>query len=290
MKICLNCGHGFSSDRSWNCHACGKSQSMVDGIIRLAEDFDAGTVSYPQAHLDTLARLQDSSFWFRARNALIAMLVREHFAGAQRVLEVGCGSGAVLVTLREVLPDAQLVGSEAYVLGLQRTRERLDDDVELIQCDARRLPYSAEFDLIGAFDVLEHVAEDGAVIGEAHRALRPGGGLLLTVPQHMRLWSRFDIGAGHVRRYEKGELEAKCRKAGFSILRSTSFVTTLLPFVALSRRLNRFQDSDTRFAPHLLPRPLNATLEVVLRLELRLIRAGVNLPFGLSRVVVARKG
>ena len=67
--------------------------------------------------------------------------------------------------------------------------------------DARNIPFRDEFDVIGAFDVLEHIDEDVAVIDEVRKALRPGGGFLMSVPQHPALWSQQDERAFHVRRY-----------------------------------------------------------------------------------------
>jgi SAM-dependent methyltransferase len=75
--------------------------------------------------------------------------------------------------------------------------------------DAQRIPYREEFDVAGAFDVIEDVENDRAVLQELRTALAPGGGLILTVPQHPALWSEYDVRAGHVRRYRASELRAK---------------------------------------------------------------------------------
>ena len=75
--------------------------------------------------------------------------------------------------------------------------------------DARRIPYEAEFDVIGAFDVIEHIYEDAAVLQQMHRAVRPGGGIIVTVPQHRFLWSKQDEFSCHFRRYTRGELMSK---------------------------------------------------------------------------------
>jgi hypothetical protein len=117
------------------------------------------------------------------------------------------------------------------------------------------------------------------------RATRHGGGVLLAVPQHPALWSAVDDESFHRRRYRRGELEAKAIRAGFTVLRSTSFVTTLLPFALLSRLLhNRGAGSAAEFA---LPPMVNATFEHLLDFERRLIARGVSLPIGVSRLVVA---
>lgn len=65
--------------------------------------------------------------------------------------------------------------------------------------DARRIPFEGEFDVIGAFDVLEHIEEDERVLGQLNAALRSGGGIIATVPQHQWLWSEMDTVSGHRR-------------------------------------------------------------------------------------------
>jgi 2-polyprenyl-3-methyl-5-hydroxy-6-metoxy-1,4-benzoquinol methylase len=73
----------------------------------------------------------------------------------------------------------------------------------------RAVPSAETFDVIGEFDVLEHIEDEKAVLMAMHRALRPGGDIALTVPQHPRLWSGTDEAAHHKRRYERGELEKR---------------------------------------------------------------------------------
>jgi len=101
--------------------------------------------------------------------------------------------------------------------------------------DARKIPFEEEFDVIGLFDVIEHIEEDDLVLSQVNSALKSNGVVIITVPQHMCLWSAADEYACHIRRYSKYEIEQKITNAGFEILRSTSFVTLLLPALFLSR-------------------------------------------------------
>lgn len=238
-------------------------------------------------HLDVL---QDQSFWFRARNRLIEDLCRRYFPGARRVLELGCGTGYVTQALRKALPDATISASEIYTNGLNHAQRRLGAGVELLQMDAREIPFREEFDLISAFDVLEHIDEDTRVLKRVVEALTPGGGVMLSVPQHRFLWSQVDVYSHHKRRYLTRELTTKCVDAGLTIVRDTSFVCWLLPLMFLQRMTER---KDTSFDPsleHTLPRFLDRTFELALDLERRLIQTGVSLPFGGSRFVLARLG
>jgi SAM-dependent methyltransferase len=161
-----------------------------------------------------------------------------------------------------------------------------------LQMDARKIPFIEEFDVVGAFDVLEHIEQDQVVMGQIHAALKPAGIFLATVPQHKWLWSTFDDSSHHVRRYTAGELHRKLRKAGFEIIRSTSFVSLLLPLMVLSRLKQKRQETfrEDSFMEELRLAPwLNAVLFGILQLELAFLRLGVNFPLGGSRLVVAKK-
>lgn len=288
MKRCLQCDTTFESP-SWDCPSCGFSPAVIDGYRAFAPDLaqeNDGMAPHSHALLD---RLQEGNFWFRARNNLIMDLVKAHFPGAQRVLEVGCGTGFVLKAVRRALPQAAIVGSEIYANGLGHAAKRLGERGEVLQMDARHIPYEKEFDLVCAFDVLEHIEEDEDALREIIRATKPGGGVLLSVPQHPSLWSAADDYAHHKRRYRIGELKEKCLKAGLHVERDTSFVSSLLPLMALQRYRRRSVKSFDPSEELRLAGPLNQALEAVLNAERLLISAGVSLPFGGSRFVVARK-
>jgi 2-polyprenyl-3-methyl-5-hydroxy-6-metoxy-1,4-benzoquinol methylase len=157
--------------------------------------------------------------------------------------------------------------------------------------DARHIPYESELDAIGAFDVLEHIEEDVSVLQQMYKALKPGGFVFITVPQHRWLWSAVDEYACHVRRYGASELHQKVCRAGFQIIRSTSFVSTLMPAMYLSRLLQGNKtDMNMNDVAGLRINPiLNKIFEWFLGFEWALIRVGFSLPVGGSRLLVARK-
>jgi hypothetical protein len=115
--------------------------------------------------------------------------------------------------------------------------------------------------------------------------------MLLTVPQHEWLWSPLDEYACHVRRYTASGLHQKIEAAGFQIVRSTSYVTTLLPAMMLSRFFHKkeFDESFDATAELKIAPWLNTLFLQFLRLELALIKKGFNFSVGGSRFVVAKK-
>lgn len=239
---------------------------------------------------DLLAVVEERSFWFRQRNALIVETLGRFAPRASSFLEIGCGNGYVLEAVRDAFPALGLVGAELHPEGLAHARRRLPA-VPLLQLDARRLPFREEFDVIGAFDVLEHIDEDGTALASVRDALTEGGKCLLTVPQHPWLWSAADDAASHQRRYSRRSLRRRLEGAGFEIELITSFVTTLLPLMAASRLGERI-----RSRPYDEMRELRSSerlgpiLEPPLMLERSLIRRGVSLPAGGSLLAVARRG
>ncbi len=243
---------------------------------------------FDPAYFERLAELEPRSFWYRSRNRLIVSTLRRHFPEAGSLLEVGCGTGFVLAGLRRELPALRLVGSELFPEGLRFARERLGPDVELVELDARSMPYEREFDVVGAFDVIEHVPEDVDVLAGMRRAVVDGGGLLLTVPQHPRLWSRYDTFSHHVRRYTRRDVVQKVEQAGFDVLQVTSFVTFLLPGLVASRVVDRLGRGPSDPLAALEPGRLNGVFERILDAERRLIERGVSLPAGGSLLLAAR--
>jgi SAM-dependent methyltransferase len=263
--------------------------AQAEGISMFAPEL-ADTISgMDPDSFSALSKVETEHFWFVVRNELIIGLANKFFAQARRFLEIGCGNGAVLRAMARSRPWERLVGSELHPSGLVFARERLGRAVELVQMDARNMPATNVFDLTGAFDVIEHIADDEAVLRELRRVTQTGGGTIIAVPQHPWLWSRTDEVAYHQRRYRRGELEAKLRRNGFDVLFSTSYTALLLPLMVTSRILGKGKQSseDVNHEFTLNPR-INRLFMLILRAEVRMTLAGIKWPAGGSRIVVGR--
>lgn len=290
MRRCLQCAHVFAAPlHTTPCPACNATVATIDGVPCYASELARESPGFKAEHFAELAKLEEGNFWFRARNELIVHVLRRYFPQARSMLEIGCGTGYVLRGVTENLPDVHVSGSEIFLEGLTFAARRVPK-ADLFQMDAQNIPYSGEFDLIGAFDVLEHIADDERVLHEIHDALKPGGGAIFTVPQHPGLWSVQDDIACHERRYRRHELADKLRAAGFHVVFSTSFVSLLLPLLAASRWRKRKADGIVdATAEFRLPAPLNAALYQVLHLEKLLIQANLRFPIGGTRLIAATK-
>ena len=286
MRLCVACGSMLPAS-GWHCLACGWQAQVVDGVATLLPSDGAIGEAFSGEQIDNLEAVDPRHFWFAARNQLIAWALTRYVPHARTVLEVGCGTGPVLRSLAEARPDLTLTGTEVSEHGLRATA-RAVPSAELVRADTRSLPYDQEFDVVGAFDVLEHIPEDAEAMRVLARAVRPGGGVMVTVPQHRWLWSPVDDYSGHQRRYRRGELVALARAAGLQVVLVTSFVSLLLPMMLLSRVLNRGRAVDPRREFAVSART-NGVLMAIMRAELALIRAGLSWPAGGSLLLVAKR-
>ncbi|MFB9265921.1 class I SAM-dependent methyltransferase [Bradyrhizobium erythrophlei] len=273
----------------WQCGTCGHVVAEHDGIPMFAPEL-ADTISgMDPKNFEMLSKVEAEHFWFVARNELIVGLINKFFPDVRRFLEIGCGNGAVLCAVAQARNWERLVGSELHPSGLAFARKRLPAQVELVQMDARHIPAEDVFDLTGAFDVIEHIADDEGVLRGLRRATQLGGGTIIAVPQHPWLWSRADDIAYHQRRYRRGELEEKLRRNGFEVLFSTSYTAVLLPFMALSRLSAKHKKGNQEVEREFDLNPLtNRIFTATLRAEVRATLSGLSWPAGGSRVVVAR--
>jgi SAM-dependent methyltransferase len=287
MKRCVACASRLDAE-GWRCAACDFEPRNDDGILMLAPDaLDDGHGFDPEA-FERLNETEERSFWFRGRNAIILWALDRYFAEATSLLEVGCGTGYVLRGVRDARPEMTLAGAELYPEGLRFAGKRVPE-AALLQLDAIRMPFEEEWDVVCAFDVLEHIEEDEAALVGMCRAAKRGGGVLITVPQHPSLWSGADEYARHKRRYARSELVAKVERAGLQVERVTSFVSLLLPLMYLSRWRERrvgagFDPAREHASAQRVP-----LLERTLRLERMAIGRGIDLPAGGSLLLAARR-
>ncbi len=207
-------------------------------------------------------------------------------------MEIGCGIGGFIQQIVEN-ESLEITGSEIYLKGLLCAKKNLPN-VDFIQFDVTQGVVGEEFDIIAAFDVIEHIENDVAAISNIYKMLCRGGSLIITVPQHKFLWSRLDEIVKHKRRYSRRELVTKLQKNGFDISYCTSFLFVLFPFMLISRMFDKVSDQlqseEAGFEKRVkFSNALNWIFDRLMRIDEALIRLGISLPFGGTLVVVARK-
>lgn len=234
-----------------------------------------------------LYEVEQSHWWFIGRRRILAAFVeqicRQVTDRTPRILDVGCGTGANLLMLSKY---GQAEGVDVSEDALAFCRERGLDKVKLGA--GEELPYAdGTFDLVTAFDVVEHMDDDLAGLTEMRRVLRPGGRVLLFVPTFMFLWGLQDDVSHHRRRYRLPELRRVLEEAGFEIERSTYANITFFAPILLGRTLMRLTGIKTESENVINITALNGVLGAILGAERAVLRY-INLPFGVSGLCVAR--
>jgi ubiquinone/menaquinone biosynthesis C-methylase UbiE len=287
MRMCLDCSNSWNGD-AWTCARCGFAPSSIDGYPAFAPELAAENSNYPTGYFDVLSHVDQRHFWFRARGAMVTWAIKRHFGTPRSVMEIGCGVGGMLARIRDAVPGAALTGSDIHTAALPYAAARVPG-AALLQMDATRIPFDGEFDVIAACDVIEHIVRDDLALAEMHRALKPGGGIVITVPQDPKLWSAWDELSFHQRRYTLRQLFETVQAAGFRVERLVSMSSLIYPLLRLSRGRSQKQgscdpDSELKVAP-----PLNFVLSRVMDIERFLLRRGIAFPFGGSLLLVAKR-
>jgi SAM-dependent methyltransferase len=231
-----------------------------------------------------MAELDDRHWWYRARRRIIADLIRReaHLPSNAQILEIGCGTGHNLAML----------SGFGHVDGLE-----LDDEARAISekrlgrtIMSSPLPQLAgvadrHYDLVGAFDVIEHIEDDDAALASIATKLKPGARFIMTVPAHQWMWSAHDAVNHHKRRYSRRSLKALIEGSPMKLDKLGYFNSLLFPLAVAERAASRLrgkEDADVT----LPPAALNLALEKVFAAE-RYLAGRLPLPPGLSLFAVA---
>jgi SAM-dependent methyltransferase len=285
MLRCVRCDASF--DGTWRtCARCGFAPIARPSYLSFVADTNAA--GFEGQFFEALADLEPGFWWFEARNELIVWALRQWFPRMTSFLEVGCGTGFVVARLTQEFPNVRVAASEPFAEAMPFVARRAPR-AAVYQFDACEIPFRDEFDVIGAFDVVEHIEADDLALAEMRRALRAGGGLVLTVPQHPFLWGPSDDFAHHERRYTRTLMRARLEAAGYRVVAFRSFVALLMPLLIASRLAARRSADPDPGAEFRIPALLNRCLRAVMGLERAAIRAGVDSPIGGSLLVVAQR-
>jgi SAM-dependent methyltransferase len=229
---------------------------------------------------------QADYWWYGVRSSLLETVLGPYVGDPGRVLDVGSADG----------PSVGWLRNRGHRIALDMDPRGLEPgDV----CgSAMALPFAdASFDVVGAFDVIEHCVSESSALQEVARVLAPGGHLLMSVPAYQWAWTEFDEENGHYRPYTRKRIVAALELAGFEVLRATYAFTSTFPLFAAERGLRRLrralrggvavEPADVVSLPATTA-AMDRVLTALGRIDHRLLGRR-DLPFGSSVVVAARK-
>jgi len=230
-------------------------------------------------------------WWYRARSALLERALGAYVGEPGRLLDVGSADG----------PSVGWLRGRGFRVPLDLDPRGLDAGG--VCGSATALPFAERsFDVVAAFDVIEHCADEHRALREIHRVLTPGGRFLMSVPAYQWAWTSFDDANHHHRRYTRARALAAVTSAGFEVQRATYIFGATFPAFAADRLRTRVKERASRPAGRTDAEPVEAEepqlpevssgverlLLAACRAEERWLGRG-NLPFGSSVVVAATK-
>jgi SAM-dependent methyltransferase len=215
-------------------------------------------------------------WWYVARADLLETALRSHVEGGRLALDLGSADGPSAGWLRDAVQRAVSLDIDPRGLGRDG-----------VCGSALALPFEdGVFDVVSAFDVIEHCEPEDTALSEVRRVLAPRGRFVMSVPAYAWAWSDFDVANGHHRRYTRRRAVAAVERAGFTVERATYGFASVFPMFAaerVARKVTRRRTSgpvDIVEVPK-VPKPVNDALLHLSRLD-RVVLSRADLPFGSS--------
>jgi len=291
---CPKCKNELIREKeSYTCTNCSGHYFILEGIPSFVDNPNP-EYGYKGEYFKELYEIEKVHFWQIGRRELIYDVLKKSCTRngqnifQAKMLEIGCGNGSVLHYLEE--KGVAIEGGDIFFEGLKFCRKR--SKASLYHIDALNMPFKEEYDIVGAFDLIEHIEDDLLLLQEIRRVLKPDGKLIITVPANKLLWGEFDIMSLHKRRYRRIELIEKLEKSGFVVEKISFFLFFVFPTVFLFRLMRSILKGNnshiSKFMELKIIPFLNSLFLGLLKLERVLIRY-INLPYGCSLIVLARK-
>lgn len=234
-------------------------------------------------------KLERENWWFKARLEIIRAQIKKITKGRHnlKILNIGTATGATSIMLQEFGSVKSIeYDKDCY----EFVKQRLDIDLE--QGSILDLQFrDEEYDLVCAFDVVEHVEDDKKAVAEMLRVCKSEGNIMITVPAFNFLWSKHDEVNHHFRRYTWAMLKPlfNHEKVVFH-----SYFNSILFFPITAVRLlsklfplnRKGSGSDFGLVNSAV---LNKIFYRLFKSENIFLASGISLPFGISLIAIAKK-
>ncbi len=236
-------------------------------------------------HLDELAVLEETYWWHIAKRKLAASLLTRYFPTPGRLLEGGVGSAGNLQHFREL--GYEVAGFDISDVAVERARSRGLTDVRVHDLTKPWPVGNGSLDVVVMLDVLEHLSNPVDVLRDVARTLRPGGGIVVTVPAIPWLFGDWDRALGHFRRYTSRLLRQQATEAGLNVMSLGHWNSFTLPAAVIVRSWQRLAPRHNRAAEFPRVGPItNSLLLCCADMERWVSSARLPVPCGLSLFAV----
>ena len=235
----------------------------------------------------TMFSVEDTHWWYHGLRGMVRRARRRHIGESARVLDAGCGTGAILAMLAQ---SARPVGVDLESAAIRFCRVRQQKMAAAASIVA--LPFAdGSFDAAISLDVLCHrsIRDKRAPLREIARVLRPGGVLILNLPAYQWLYSSHDVAVHTDTRFTRRQAARLLVDCGYRVIESTYWNSLLFPPIVATRLWRKLfppKGSDLASGGKGVS---NAVFKAILGIERSLLWI-MPMPLGLSLFIVARKG
>jgi SAM-dependent methyltransferase len=240
--------------------------------------------------------LERTHWWFVARMQIIEDLIRRKIYKELplKILNIGTATGAGTVMMQQF-------GNVTSVEYDRDCCNFLNNDLKIstINASITELPFADNtFDLVCAFDVIEHVEDHQLAAQEMKRVCKKEGYLFLTVPAYQFLWSEHDVINQHCRRYRAAQLKHLFTTINVTVIKQSYFnFWFFLPIAVIRILLWPFQKNKLQKKPQQEAKSdfgkfnngiINKICYRIFISEKYLLRF-MNFPFGVSNLLLMKK-
>ena len=239
--------------------------------------------------------LERNHWWFLARAEILKSLIRKYISPTKpfKILNVGVATGATSILLQQF----------GEVTSLEYDKDccefvRLNVGIDVIHGSLTELPFlDSNFDLVCAFDVLEHIENHEKATQEISRVLKPGGTAFVTVPAYNFLWSEHDEINHHFRRYTARSLRNTFQQSSnLTEIKSSYFNSIFFTPIAIVRvlsklnfRKNKVPSIQSDFQKFKSNSLINKLLYHIFKCEKYFLIRKLSFPVGVSIFSILKK-
>lgn len=282
MLICPKCnGNMLKTDQNYICSFCNKKYPIINNVPYFYNEDISEVYNFNEyaVEIDKIANAENNHFWFKSRRKLILQVFNKYILKSEKIIEIGAGTGSIARMLNHAGFDVSI--GEIHTNGIEYAINNNHKNLTIYQFDIMTNPFRKHFDVVGLFDVLEHIEDDRLAIKKIQNMLKDTGKIVITVPAHMWLWCKEDEISNHFKRYELGDLKLLLEQEGFNIKYATNFFISIVPLLYL--RTKSKSSNEIKINPI-----INFMLFIVSNIENKILKF-LSSKIGGSILIVAEK-